>query len=63
MDNDDQIQQEQERDFKRAVSDIERLLGRIEKRARDLHGIRSPSSRAICDDVDELRNLIKMIGG
>ena len=57
MDNDDQIQQEQERDFRRAEADIERLLGRISRRASAL------DDGVICGDVDELRGLIKRIGG
>ena len=56
MDNDDRILQEQERDFKRATCDIERLLSRISRRALIL------DDTVICDDVDEVRSLIKILG-
>ena len=55
MDNDDQILQEQERDFRRAQFDIERLLKRISRRA--------VGDSVICADVNEIRSLIKFIGG
>ena len=46
-----QAAQEQDRDFHRASADLERLLVKVE------------TGMAVRDDVDEIRKIIKMIGG
>ena len=51
MENTHQQQQEQDRDFHRAEYDLERLLVKVE------------TGMAVSEDVDEIRKLIKMIGG
>ena len=46
-----QAAQEQDRDFHRAECDLERLLVKVE------------TGMAVVDDVNEIRSLMKMIGG